>query len=205
MSNAYVPNNPCPVCTSERLNRVIHVVDTECWSDRCLSPMKVAFGDEEGCSFSPEEFTEDEIQAARAAGALLELRYSKTVHEEYLANVCPKCKVIVGSFFLHRYWDLANETNKVLSRVSCSKCEGSDEDDDSLDDEEQAPYIATPPVKKEAVPSVQSVTPAPQKPAPVLWGKCGHCGATASPRTVQNGRFFCSECNAQRPFVPDAT
>lgn len=84
--------------------------------------MKIAFGGEEGMAFGPEKFTADEIAAARAAGAKLEERFSKTVNSSYLANVGPHCAVITGRFYLHDYWYLAMEENQVVKRLGCAKC-----------------------------------------------------------------------------------
>ncbi|MDR0556733.1 MAG: hypothetical protein LBG43_02525 [Treponema sp.] len=49
---------------------------------------------------TPSEFNENEINFAKSKGVLLEMRYSRTANERYLANICPDCRAFVGDWFL---------------------------------------------------------------------------------------------------------
>ena len=109
--------NLCPKCTTERLERVIKVVRSKCW--KCHEDMLIAFGfEEEVQELTPEVFTSEELEATRGAGANLKEKYSKTEGRSYMANVCPKCDSLTGSFFLHDHW-LPVEHGLVSADVAC--------------------------------------------------------------------------------------
>ncbi|WP_438479698.1 hypothetical protein [Oleiharenicola lentus] len=191
--------NPCPVCQAERYTRVIEVVDAHCWREQCRAPMKMAFGHEEGMALAPEDFTTEEIKAARGAGAKLEIRHSKTMGDSYLHNVCPSCDVISGSFYLHDYWHEATPASRVFSRLSCARCEGREDDEPP----HAAPVIPKKPAKKkEQVPPKKLVTTPLPKPVSV-WGKCAECAQSACPRQLTEGSFFCAVCKRNTRFIPD--
>ncbi|HVT73808.1 MAG TPA: hypothetical protein VHD61_11775 [Lacunisphaera sp.] len=84
--------------------------------------MKIAFGLGEGPAYSPIDFSPDELAAARKAGAKLEISFSNTMQESYMANVCPTCGILTGDFYLHDFWDLANEQTKVAESKVCLAC-----------------------------------------------------------------------------------
>ena len=111
----------CPKCLSEMETRAVNVVTASCWS--CGADMKITFGEEGGMALSPQNLTEDELAAARDAGAKLEVRHSKTMETEYLANVCPHCDQITGDFFLHDFWDLASSANTIAKKFLCPVCD----------------------------------------------------------------------------------
>jgi hypothetical protein len=202
------PARPCPVCRAEMRVREIHVVQAECWRDECNSPMKVAFGGEEGYALGPDDFTDEEIAAARAAGAKLEVRESKTVGASYMANVCPSCDVITGSFYLHDYWHLARDQDRVLSRLSCDRCEGREKP--TAKEPVTTPTARPPALLPESFSTTPELRPkkaAPRATAPTsisAWGTCGHCHTPACPRIITAGRFYCPVCKGQRAFLPDA-
>ena len=100
--------------------REIHVVEGECW--KCNSRMKIAFGFTEGLAHSPEEFSVEELEVARKAGAKLEVSYSHTMNGSYMANICPRCSALTGSFYLHDFWDLSNVQTKVKESTACPTC-----------------------------------------------------------------------------------
>jgi hypothetical protein len=183
--------------------RTVNVVDSACWRGECSAPMKIAFGGEEGMAFSPEDFTEGEVTAARAAGAKLEERFSQMQNGTYLANVCTKCDVITGSFYLHDYWDLATDENVVVSRLSCAKCEG--RKNEAQDVAKPAALREAPPtetIKPKTAPAIIAPKIA-REPAKMIWGTCDRCKRAASPRVVKSGYFFCSSCNTNERFIPD--
>lgn len=164
--------------------------------------MKIAFGGEEGMALSPGDLNEAEIAAARAAHAKLEVRFSHTVQSSYLANICPACDAISGNFYLHDYWDLADDSNLVSRRDRCPNCEPGDDDEDA--EVERPP---APPVRRRARPAAaeHSEVEAPPPPAPraALWGKCGRCGTESCPAKVNEGTFYCFACKRSTPFIPN--
>ena len=49
-------------------------------------------------------FNEEEINIAKSLGANIAKRYSKTVKDSYVANVCGHCNAFVGDFYMHEYY-----------------------------------------------------------------------------------------------------
>jgi hypothetical protein len=77
-----------------------------CW--KCGNTIKVALNTE-GWSFNPfgeigilwaKTINERIRKALKQFGVKLELRYSKTINDEYIANVCPYCNAIQGEWFI---------------------------------------------------------------------------------------------------------
>lgn len=102
-----------------------------CW--RCRSPLKVAMKecepDEYNYPCGPEGFTLNEVDFARAAGANIKTRYSKTMNESYYANVCKHCNAMIGQHYLFTdYYHLAmvgHYKYQVIYQGSmCFECEG---------------------------------------------------------------------------------
>jgi hypothetical protein len=94
-------NPKCKICGNYKTKKELVVVNTSCY--RCGRPMKVCYV-LTNCSFmGPDALNENEIGFAKSKGVLLEIRFSKTTNEKYLANVCPNCKAFVGDFFIHEY------------------------------------------------------------------------------------------------------
>lgn len=114
----------CATCKEPLHTKSLYVVDGVCW--KCRNPMKVAFMACEGLMSGPEEFTMDDASLARREGAMLRERYSNVVRRRYLANVCASCGSFVGEFYIHDYWDLADENNKVAAGYECWHCNGMD-------------------------------------------------------------------------------
>jgi hypothetical protein len=82
--------------------------DRNCW--KCGNIIKVALNTE-GWSFNPfgeigiawnNTINERIRKALKQFGVKLELRYSKTVKHEYIANVCSYCNAIQGEWFIRK-------------------------------------------------------------------------------------------------------
>jgi hypothetical protein len=114
------PKHPCPKCQHEMEAREIHVIEDECW--KCFSPMKIAFGFTEGLAHAPDDFSPEELIAARNAGVKLEVAHSRTMDSSYMANICPHCSALTGRFYLHEFWHLATNQTKVIETRECSAC-----------------------------------------------------------------------------------
>ena len=113
------PNPICEKCGSIMHNSKIVTVDTNCW--KCGRKMTVAMMLAVGRISSPADFNEDEIKIARTLGANIKKRYSKTVNDNYLANVCTHCNAFVGDFYMHEYFDLPHK-NEIDLDYKCFNC-----------------------------------------------------------------------------------
>lgn len=111
----------CPDCRTYQRQRRLYILDQSCW--RCGRGVKLACGHDGDTMMSPEEFAPFEVEAARKHGVVLDIRYSKTTQSRYMANVCPHCNVISGSFFLHDAWPDIDEDKALRISVGCPKCE----------------------------------------------------------------------------------
>lgn len=94
---------------------------------RCKQTMKVCFvRPTEWDIRGPKNFSENEILIAHQNGALLEMKFSATANESYLANTCPHCRAWIGEFFLHDYlpneFDKKSEWEEFLIGHRCDKC-----------------------------------------------------------------------------------
>lgn len=83
----------------------------ECW--KCGKSMKMALVLLKGDLFGPEGFDEKQLELARSKGVLINMQYSKTTQESYLANTCPTCDAFMGEFFIHDYLDSPGERYKL--------------------------------------------------------------------------------------------
>ena len=106
--------NICPNPTCEKCGEKMHyvkmvTVTTECW--KCNHAMKVAMlvADNGREILSPSEFNEEEISIAKSLGANIAKRYSKTVKDSYVANVCGHCNAFVGDFYMNDYYYLPHD------------------------------------------------------------------------------------------------
>jgi hypothetical protein len=81
---------------------------------------------------SRDDFTPSEIALARREGVRLERRFSQTIRESYVANVCPARQAFIGSFYLHEHtqeWaEMAGRKVSFVKRFpagwACEACEG---------------------------------------------------------------------------------
>lgn len=108
----------CSNCHGPLFEKTLHVVKGDCW--KCHKEMCIAYMDVDHERLAPDDFMESDIQIAKQHGVVLQVRYSKTVGEKYLANICPHCGSMLGKFFLHDYWDLPGEHYQTGLR--CRKC-----------------------------------------------------------------------------------
>lgn len=91
----------CPDCHKPLGPKLLNIVIGDCY--RCHSPMKVAFIEADGIGLQTSSFSPQEIEFAKKQGCILEVCYSKTLNDRYLANVCPKCRAFVGEHYMHNY------------------------------------------------------------------------------------------------------
>jgi len=91
-------NPRCKNCGRYKIKKELIIVDNECY--KCENLMKVCYIKNSNGYKYPRDFNENEINFAKSKGVLLEMRFSKTRNEKYLANVCPHCKAFVGDWYL---------------------------------------------------------------------------------------------------------
>lgn len=113
------PNPICEICGNVMHSPKIVTVATDCW--KCGHKMTVAMMLAVGRISSPADFNEEEIEIAKALGANIQKRYSKTVNDNYFANVCAHCNAFVGDFYMHTYFDLPH-TNEIDLDYKCFNC-----------------------------------------------------------------------------------
>ena len=91
------------------------IIPATCW--RCGGEMKVAMilANNERGIITASSFNEEEISQANALGANIAKRYSKTVENSYMANVCEHCNAFIGDFYMHDYYYSSPEKEKDLS------------------------------------------------------------------------------------------
>ena len=89
----------CRECGTPLPMRTITVSAKDCW--KCGGNVTVATGDKDGQGLEQDYFTTEEIEFAHENGVTLERRFSATVGEKYLANVCTQCDQIQGNWFLY--------------------------------------------------------------------------------------------------------
>ena len=97
------------------------IIPASCW--KCGYEMKVAMivaNNERGIK-SASSFNEKEIGIANSLGANIAKRYSKTVDDSYMANVCKHCNAFIGEFYMHDYYYASYEKEKDLSYI-CFHC-----------------------------------------------------------------------------------
>ena len=92
----------CEICGKRKNTARMRIVDTYCW--KCGNKMKMALIDGYAYSYlGPTEFNENELRLAAKHGVIIKERYSQTVEDSYLANVCNSCNAFIGDFYLHEY------------------------------------------------------------------------------------------------------
>ena len=115
------PNPVCDKCGHVKNKAKMVIVPASCW--RCGHEMKVAMivANNERGIMSASSFNEKEISIAKSLGANIVKRYSKTVDDSYMANVCKHCNAFVGDFYMHDYYYSQPEKEKDLS-YKCFHC-----------------------------------------------------------------------------------
>jgi len=89
----------CDECNSRLPLRAIHISTKDCW--KCGKAVTVAIGSSDGHDLVPDDFTEEEASFAESNGVTLDRRFSYTIKDRYLANICPHCDQIQGNWFLY--------------------------------------------------------------------------------------------------------
>jgi len=82
-------------------NHQMEITESQCRD--CHAPLKIAIGIMGGSFYGPDRFNNQEVDFALSKGAYLQMKYSKTMNETYLANTCSKCGSFIGAFFVHEY------------------------------------------------------------------------------------------------------
>lgn len=118
--------NRCPNPTCKKCGHVMNkiklvTVATTCW--KCGKNMKLAMivAKNRFSRLSPEEFDNREVATAISLGVNIKLRYSRTMHETYLANTCKHCNAFVGSFYMHEYYHLPHQEELDMG-YKCFNC-----------------------------------------------------------------------------------
>lgn len=76
-----------------------------CWKcDRTMVIALLSIGNYMSVRLSEMNAKEREVAAGH--GVIIEERFSKTMQEHYMANVCPHCRSFSGEHFQYRYWHL---------------------------------------------------------------------------------------------------
>ncbi len=116
------PNPRCKKCGEIMLHAQMVTVAAKC--RRCGEEMKVAMLSAKNGHYllGPAYFNDQEIKMAMDMGANLEKRYSKTMNETYLANVCKKCLSFIGKFYIHNYYYAPHTNEKDLDDCKCFSC-----------------------------------------------------------------------------------
>jgi ssDNA-binding Zn-finger/Zn-ribbon topoisomerase 1 len=115
------PTPKCPRCKAPLNKRLLHVVSGDCY--RCKHAMQISFLEIENECYPPSCFSRQEQMLVRSQGCFLAMRYSHTARERYLANCCRNCQGFVGDFFLHDFWELANEQTIIQTELFCANCD----------------------------------------------------------------------------------
>ena len=115
------PNPVCDKCGHVKNKAKMVIVPASCW--RCGHEMKVAMivANNERGIMSASSFNENEISIANSLGANIAKRYSKTVEDSYMANVCEHCNAFIGEFYMHDYYYSQPEKEKDLPYI-CFHC-----------------------------------------------------------------------------------
>lgn len=98
---SYCPSLRCSKCQKRLGYEKLHLVAGQC--PRCKRDMKIAFASSGRLVRGPDEFSTQEVEAARRHGGVLERRHSNTLNAEYIANVCPRCHAFIGKHFMDEY------------------------------------------------------------------------------------------------------
>ncbi len=135
------PNPICDKCGQVMHNVKIVTVTTECW--KCNQEMKVAMlvADNGREILSPSEFNEEEISVAKSLGVNVAKRYSKTVKDSYVANVCGHCNAFVGDFYMHDYYYLPHD-NEIDMSFKCFNCLHKEQNEKQIADMEASQKMA---------------------------------------------------------------
>ena len=90
---------PCKECGTPLPLRKVEIRTKDCW--KCGQNVNVAIGRKDDEDLWPDLFAEAEIEFAKDGGVTLVRRFSATLKEKYLANVCTGCDQMQGNWFLY--------------------------------------------------------------------------------------------------------
>lgn len=120
----YCPEHEkCSYCGGDMFKKYLTTIDIWCW--KCQRQMKLAGFHSCGSWHGADDFSEHDCEAAKKIGAIIELRYSKTVKDKYLASCCNYCGTISGRFYFHNYIESLEKQKHlaVFTGYRCSDCD----------------------------------------------------------------------------------
>jgi len=100
---SYCPRMRCSNCGARLPAHKLHLVTAKC--PCCTRDMIIAFASDDGVVRGPDEFSDYEIAAACRYGVVLQLKHSRTLNTDYIANVCSRCGAFIGKHFMLEYTD----------------------------------------------------------------------------------------------------
>jgi hypothetical protein len=68
-----------------------------------------------------EELANKLLNYSPSIASIIAKRYSKTVEDSYMANVCEHCNAFIGEFYMHDYYYSQPDKEKELSYI-CFHC-----------------------------------------------------------------------------------
>jgi hypothetical protein len=120
-------NPRCQICGTYKAKKELIILNNTCY--KCGKPMKICYisiNNGNNGFIYPSGFDENEINFAKAQGVTLEMRFSKTANEKYLANICPNCRAFIGDWFLFDDYILENMYEKNIPKYNmgyyCEEC-----------------------------------------------------------------------------------
>ena len=119
----YCPEHTiCPYCGQDMFKKHLTTIDIKCW--KCQHQMKLAGFYSCNGWYGADDFSPHDCEVAKKLGAIIELRYSKTVEDKYLASCCSFCGAISGKFYLHDYIELLEKQKHltVFTGYYCEDC-----------------------------------------------------------------------------------
>ncbi|GAB6391648.1 MAG: hypothetical protein MdMp014T_1021 [Treponematales bacterium] len=112
----------CKSCGKYKLKKEMIILTEKC--DGCHRNMKICYiQSKDGC-IKPNKFKEADILFAKEKGVLL--GFSKIGNEEYVTNICPKCKKFISNPILDYKYIYKNDDKDNLPKYVMYYCENCD-------------------------------------------------------------------------------
>jgi phosphoheptose isomerase len=112
----------CKSCGKYKLKKEMIILTEKC--DRCHRNMKICYiQSKDGC-IKPNKFKEADILFAKEKGVLL--GFSKIGNEEYVTNICSKCKKFISNPILDYKYIYKNDNKDNLPKYVMYYCENCD-------------------------------------------------------------------------------